>query len=314
YEIDGLQVYRVDEKYDSNSSSTITEADGWRIKDRRTLSPALIGGLLFKEVFTYPSDTSNANAESKVYYYGYDAQGNVTTITEEYCGGTAEQFIFTQDAFGNELTQDSFDGDSWDTARDDGIWEHQTGKWLDKETGLYFFHARWVDPVVGRFVGRTELNVFREQAYVFCENSPTARHDPNGVLSKRAHSSHFGASWWPFGDKDEPTPTPTPCTIPGQCGPGNPHPLSPQAPKNPNTNDQGEFGGLPFPLNYLCPGFVKKPVKWTGKAINAFIQSLINGVGNKFGCKRCTYTNNIESVENGGDYDPDFDDPDWGKK
>ena len=88
YEVDGLQVYRVDEKYDSNSSSTITEADGWRIKDHRTYSPALIGDLLFKEVFTYPSDTSKANAESKVYYYGYDSLGNVTTITEEYCGVT----------------------------------------------------------------------------------------------------------------------------------------------------------------------------------------------------------------------------------
>ncbi len=184
YEIDGLQVLRVDEKYDSNSSSTITSADGWRIRDRRTHSPALLGGLLFKEVFTYPSATSSANAESKVYYYGYDKQGNVSVVTEEYCGGTAEKFIFTQDAFGNELEHGVFERSSWSDAAEAGITEHQTGKDLDQFTGLYYFGARWYDPAVGRFISRGVLPPDVESPYLYCQNNPVNLGDIDGYLPR----------------------------------------------------------------------------------------------------------------------------------
>ncbi len=201
YEVDGLQVHRVDEKYDNHSPGGITEADGWRIRDRRTHSPALIGSLLFKEVFTYPSATSNANAESKVYYYGYDKQGNVSVVTEEYCGGTAERFIFSQDAFGNELTHGIFDRSSWLEAAKAGITEHQTGKEFDQFTGLYYFHARWYDPAVGRFVSRSPLGPDEEGPYLYCESDPINNVDVNGlsVLEDIANFSAGYADTFTFG-------------------------------------------------------------------------------------------------------------------
>ena len=142
--------------------------------------PALLGGLLAKRVYSYPSATSGTSSGQTDYYYAYDAIGNVIAIADS---NGARQYHFTQDAFGNELTQDSFAGDSWTTAQASGLWEHQTGKWLDPETGLYFLHARWVDPEAGRFVGRTGLPRFVEEGYVYCQNVPSRRFDLDGNQS-----------------------------------------------------------------------------------------------------------------------------------
>ena len=181
YEVDGLLTYRVDERYDSDEDG-LDSGDPWRVVEKRTYGPGLIGNLLFKEVLKYPDPTSDLNPDQRVYYYGYDAVGNVILITEEYCGGTAYKYCFHQDTFGNELQEGWFESDSWSEAEDHGIFEHQTGKEYDSFTGLYFYHFRWYDPVVGRFTSRSPLLPWEESAYVYCENDPVNLVDVDGVL------------------------------------------------------------------------------------------------------------------------------------
>ncbi len=139
-----------------------------------------------------------------------DAVGNVLAIYNANSTGRGnELYTFTQDAFGNELTTSPFSGTAWSTARTAGITEHQTGKWIDPFTGLYFFHARWYDCGVGRFVGRDPLKPilpfesilqasctncrFPEKTkrpflenpglfslYGFCQQNPVIQTDPDG--------------------------------------------------------------------------------------------------------------------------------------
>jgi RHS repeat-associated protein len=61
--------------------------------------------------------------------------------------------------------------------------EHLTGKMFDTVTGMYYFHARWYDPQVGRFVGRDPLSDIRmigRSDYGFCLNNPYLYSDPSG--------------------------------------------------------------------------------------------------------------------------------------
>jgi RHS repeat-associated protein len=197
YENDGLLTYRVDEKYDADQND-IDEADPWRVREKRTYGPGLVGNLISKEVLEYPSRYSADNVESRVYFYDYDAQGNVALVTEQYCTGSTFKYIFHQDAFGNTLGTQGFHGNGWIDTSDAGITEHQTGKEYNIYTGLYYFNHRWYDPVVGRFISRTGLPPESEGAYVYCENDPVNRVDPDGLLSWEEFKI-WALSWLPEG-------------------------------------------------------------------------------------------------------------------
>jgi RHS repeat-associated protein len=212
YEYDGLNLLRVDERYDSNSNG-IDSSDPWRKVEVNTHRPGLLGVLIGKRVYTYSSGTSGTPSGQNDFTYTYDAVGNMVAVYNANSTNRGNEVdYFTQDAFGNELSVGAYAGTAWSTARNSGLWEHQTGKWIDPITGLYYFHARWYDPVVGRFVARDPAlrrsptgaegtnagccnnnassgNRFQDlylpdpeglNPYVFCENDPIKRLDPTG--------------------------------------------------------------------------------------------------------------------------------------
>lgn len=179
YEYDGLNLLRMDELYDDDvpTNGLQKDSDGWRNKEVATHVPGSVGNLLGKMVYAYSSNT-DAYSTATFYSYLYDAVGNLTWVQNN---SGILQYTFAQDAFGNELNNGSYTGTSWATARNSyGITEHQTGKWIDPFTGLYYFSARWYDPFVGRFVGRDpgEIN----QTYKFVRNCPTRVVDPTGLF------------------------------------------------------------------------------------------------------------------------------------
>ncbi len=138
------------------------------------------------ETYTPTPDSTND------YTYTYDAIGNVQVVYKASGSIGQEAFFLTQDAFGNELSSDAnipisnrtnlLGGVTWASARTAGITEHQTGKIHSAFSGLQFFGARWYDPVVGRFVGRTLLPPQKEHPYTFCFNNPLSYVDKDGQL------------------------------------------------------------------------------------------------------------------------------------
>jgi len=101
------------------------------------------------------------------YTYTYDALGNVQVVYKASGSTGQEAYFFTQDAFGNELSGNAnipasnrtnlLGGATWATARTAGITEHQTAKIQSVFSGLYYFHARFYDPLVGRWRGWDSL-------------------------------------------------------------------------------------------------------------------------------------------------------------
>lgn len=92
--------------------------------------------------------------------------GNVMALTGDDCAILA---TFDQEAFGNVLTgsQSGF---------------HITTKEYDTAAELYYFNARWYEPVTGRFVEVAPNLPMKEHAYSFVNQSPTRNTDPTGKL------------------------------------------------------------------------------------------------------------------------------------
>jgi len=64
-----------------------------------------------------------------------------------------------------------------------------TGREWDKETGLYYNHARYFDPMEGRFVSKDPSGfVDGPNLYSYTENNPINRTDPTGL-------SHRSGQW-----------------------------------------------------------------------------------------------------------------------
>ncbi|MDD2600449.1 MAG: hypothetical protein PHO37_14700 [Kiritimatiellae bacterium] len=97
-----------------------------------------VGGLL--------SETKVTNSEINTYYALADANGNITEYLDD--SGTVVAH-YEYDAFGN--TSDS-SGDM-----DDDFIFRFSSKYLDAETGLYYYGYRYYDPVTGRWLSRDPI-------------------------------------------------------------------------------------------------------------------------------------------------------------
>jgi RHS repeat-associated protein len=57
------------------------------------------------------------------------------------------------------------------------------GREIDWTTGLYYFRARWYDPVVGRWLSKDPIGISGGlNQYVFCGNNGLNFVDPDGLL------------------------------------------------------------------------------------------------------------------------------------
>jgi len=116
-----------------------------------------IGGIL------YCKDGSN------FYYYHYDGNGNVTSVTD---GDGKEVAIYEYDCFGNVLTE---------AASLSNDFKFST-KQADKRGQLIDFGARWYDPEVGRWTQRDPLGVAGGlNLYGYCNGNPLNLIDPWGL-------------------------------------------------------------------------------------------------------------------------------------
>ena len=66
-----------------------------------------------------------------------------------------------------------------------------TGRRFDSEMGLYYYRARYLDPVAGRFVNRDPIGMWGDaanvgNAYTYAASNPWTRTDPTGLSSGKA--------------------------------------------------------------------------------------------------------------------------------
>jgi RHS repeat-associated protein len=113
-------------------------------------------------------ETMSASPYAGTYYYHFDALGSVVALTNA-SGNTVE--VYEYDVFGRVGSSDPNHPNRF----------LFTGREYDKETGLYYYRARYYKPEIGRFlqvdpVGyEAGLNLYR-----YCSNNPWNHIDPFG--------------------------------------------------------------------------------------------------------------------------------------
>ena len=101
------------------------------------------------------------------YYHHTDHLGTTVCITNS--SGTVV-WECEKDAFGHIVTKTN-----------SSFAPNFTGKFLDENTGLYYFNARWYDPSSGRFITEDPAKDDRNWL-VYCGNNPLKYIDPYGLF------------------------------------------------------------------------------------------------------------------------------------
>ena len=159
YEYDGLNLVRADDRVDTDNDGVLEAGENtWRCAEVATHKPGALGAQLGKRVYLYPNGSSTTPSSTTDYLYVHDAVGNVVLAAYDDNDEGEEAYYFVQEAFGNEVSVGVFAGSSWSTARAAGITEHQTGKWIDPFTGLYYFDGLWIDSTMARIISRFGLS------------------------------------------------------------------------------------------------------------------------------------------------------------
>ena len=117
-----------------------------------------------------------------VYYYAYNAQGDVIGLysVNQY-GYFVPQVYYTYDAWGKVL---SITGNMADTLGQQNPFRYR-GYYYDSETQFYYLNSRYYDPEVGRFINAdgqltTGSDLSGMNLFAYCGNDPVNRTDSTG--------------------------------------------------------------------------------------------------------------------------------------
>ena len=121
--------------------------------------------------------TTRGTGSSEAWYlYNKETRGSTSSLIDD--GGTVA-VAYEYDAFGNTTirTGEAFDNEIC-----------YTGQVYDKETGLYYYNARFYDPEDGRFLTQDtyrgeNMEPDTLHLYVYCANNPVNYVDPSGHKS-----------------------------------------------------------------------------------------------------------------------------------
>ena len=106
--------------------------------------------------------------DGQSYYYHTNSLGTVTHVTNS-TGSLVEEYRY--DAYGKATI---YDGQGQEIAESAiGNPYMFTGRRYDRETGLYYYRARYYDPDTGRFIQRDPLGYIDSLGlYEYCVSNP----------------------------------------------------------------------------------------------------------------------------------------------
>ena len=118
-----------------------------------------------------------ASTGARKNYVDVDGLGSTVDVTNR-AGAIEESFSY--DPWGASVNSFGGGGES--------VPYRFTGQALDAE-GLYYMHARYYDPLVGRFLSRDPIgtrfaNPFEQNRYIYARNNPLLYVDPTGLSSE----------------------------------------------------------------------------------------------------------------------------------
>lgn len=120
---------------------------------------------------------SRIKPDNSTNYYIYDYRGSVVAITDD----TEEANVthkYRYDAFGNIIQMDEADFNPYRYVGKFGV--------TYEDENLYFMHARYYDPSIGRFL--SEDPIWSTNLYAYADNNPIMRIDSDGNLSEGAQN------------------------------------------------------------------------------------------------------------------------------
>jgi len=133
----------------------------------------VVGGAVARR-YVYGMNRISQTQAGVTSLYDYDAHGDVRALMstapvapDSYATPTD---TYDYGAFGNLIGS---------TGTTPNVYRYQ-GEALDEETGLYYFRARYYDPVAGRFLTVDPLAGQGEHPYEYAGADPVNGHDPTG--------------------------------------------------------------------------------------------------------------------------------------
>ncbi len=133
-------------------------------------------------------------------YYQADGLGSVTSLSSS-TGALAASY--TYDSFGNLTTSTGSLSNAF----------RYTAREFDTETGLYYYRARYYDPVAGRFLNEDPIRFEGGISfYPYAFNQPTSTVDPSGLKCSRPNFATLLKNY-PLPDSYPTRPTPGKQTI-----------------------------------------------------------------------------------------------------
>ena len=110
------------------------------------------------------------------YYYHFDALGSVVALTSGNAGSMGNTVeVYEYDVYGKVGALDASHPNRF----------LFTGREFDKETGLYYYRARYYNPQIGRFLQTDPVGYGAGMnCYAYCGNGPCARTDPSGCYDQ----------------------------------------------------------------------------------------------------------------------------------
>ena len=172
---DGNGTIDSSENYVYDGSDIVLVFDG-----SNNLTNRVLHGPLVDQVFAIEDSSSN-----NVLWALTDNQGTVRDVVD-YDSGTDTTSVSNHikyDAFGN-ITSES-------NSSIDFLYSY-TGRIYDTDAELYYYRARWYDPLIGRFIGEDPLGFAAGDVNInrYVTNSPTNLTDPTGMDPQAETSSN----------------------------------------------------------------------------------------------------------------------------